>query len=66
LDEMDKVKFLKQMGYGGSGLRSYLDKDKVQVVVAAIPKKEEMPKNHVDKTELINLHKLFNQKAGDS
>lgn len=60
MTDEEKIKFLKKMGYSGSCLQ------KNSIVPIPKPEKDadkKMPKNHVDKSELLNLHRMFNEKS---
>lgn len=53
MTEVEKKKFLKTMGYSGSCMHKTVENPK------AVEKKK--VDNHVDKSELLALHKIFNQ-----
>jgi hypothetical protein len=55
MDELERIKFLKKMGYGGSALRSYMDRNKPEAEI-----KKQTSSNYVDKQDLLAIHKIFN------
>jgi len=55
MNDVERKKFLKQMGYSGNCLRAFEEKKEKK-------EKKEKVDNRVDKNELLALHKIFNQK----
>lgn len=57
----EKIAFLKKMGYGGNILMA-ADKDKTEHKKSE-PNPVKVPKNRVDKKEIINLYQIFNKET---
>lgn len=61
MTDEEKKKFLKKMGFSGN-LAKPTPKDPPK----SKKSDQEMPKNHVDKAELMDLHRIFNSTAKSS
>ena len=69
MNEQEKMKFLKSMGYGGTALRNAMGRaEPIHEQINAEPKeqkelkeKKERKNLFVDKSELLNLHRIFNE-----
>lgn len=67
MNEEAKIVFLRQMGYRGSSMKSFLDRDKVCKEITPHrddghwrTRKEQNKKLYVDKGELLALNNIFN------
>lgn len=69
MNEQEKLKFLRSMGYGGSALHSALGRvepmhgQQIKAEQKEPKEKKERTNLFVDKSELLNLHRLFNETA---
>jgi len=66
MNEQERIKFLKSMGYGGSLLNTAMGRgepmheQKARDASSSGKERKERVNCMVDKSELLNLHRIFN------